>query len=208
MNQSPALYQAIEGLLNRQFEDNPPARKALAHLVGETLAVELNGTGVNVFLTARDEGISLGNDFDEEPGAIISGSPLALLAMVRSQREAAATASRSGVKVHGDPGVAQGFARLLGHLKPDWEEELSRLIGDAAAHRMGRAFRDLWSFGQSAGSRMGEGMATWLTAEGGELPTAEEAERFFDEVDTLRDDVERASVRLESSLARHRRPNA
>lgn len=204
MSDTPALLQPLESLLRRQLKDNSEARRALRQLHGETLALKLEGLNYDIYFRATDEGLKLNDKYADEPAAIISGTPLALASLAGGAGDAAAV-RRTGVTIHGDTAVAQSFQRLFELLKPDWEEELSRLVGDTVAHRIGEAARQFMGWSKDVGSRMTEDFAEFFTEESRDLPAKAETEAFYDDVDSLRDDVERAEARLkqvERRLAR------
>ena len=75
--------------------------------------------------------------------------------------------------------------------RPDLEEELSRFIGDAAAHRIAEIARGVGNWARDVRSTMGGNIREYLQEESRELPTRYEVERFSDQVATMRDDVER-----------------
>ena len=195
MSETPAFLVPLESLLRRQLKDNSEARRALRQLHGETLALKIEGVGLDIYFRATDDGLKLHTDFEDEPAAIISGTPLALASLAGGQADAAAV-RRTGVTIHGDTAVAQSFQRLFELIKPDWEEELSRLVGDTVAHRVGDAARQLLGWGKDVGTRMTEDFAEFFTEESRDLPAKAETEAFYDDVDRLRDDVDRAEARL------------
>ncbi len=197
MSTTPALLKPLEGLLNRQLKDNSDGRRALRKLHGETLAVKLEGVGFNIYFHALDDGLALHSDYDEEPAAIISGSVLALASLAGGAADAGAV-RRTGVTIHGDTAVAQSFQHLFELLKPDWEEELSRIVGDSVAHRIGDAARSFFGWGKDVSTRMTQDFAEYFTEESRDLPTKTEADDFLDDVDRLRDDVDRAAARMKN----------
>ena len=133
--------------------------------------------------------------------ATLTGTPFSLMQLASPKPEAAL---RSGaVHIEGDAEVAQTFSELLKHARPDFEEELSRVIGDVAAHQLGNVARSAVSFGKRAADTFAQNVAEYLTEEGRDLPTRIEADEFIAGVDKLRDDVERFEARL-AQLERHR----
>ena len=80
--------------------------------------------------------------------------------------------------------------------KPDLEEELSRVIGDVAAHQVADFARGIRNWARGACSTMGGNIREYLQEESRELPTRFEVDRFSQQVGELRDDVERVAARL------------
>jgi ubiquinone biosynthesis protein UbiJ len=85
---------------------------------------------------------------------------------------------------------------LLKAAQPDIEEELSRLIGDVAAHQVGKLARGALSFGKGLGDTFAQNVAEYLQEESRDAVTRIEVDEFVSAVDKLRDDVERAEARM------------
>ena len=100
------------------------------------------------------------------------------------------------VDLSGDAATAQRFQKLLDLAQPDIEEELSRVIGDVAAHRIAEIARGVGKWARDARATMGGNIREYLQEESREVPTRYEVERFTQQVGTLRDDVERIAARL------------
>ncbi|MFK8030171.1 MAG: SCP2 domain-containing protein [Gammaproteobacteria bacterium] len=194
INPLAGLFSAIESLLARQLEASTAARSRLARLDGKTLALELTGIGLNLYVHCSEDGVSLSSDFDEEADVIITGSPLAMLAFARSDAQ---EGIRGGsVKFTGDIGAAQDFQKLFASLSPDFEEELSRLVGDEAAYRVSSVVRDAFDFGKRAFDQLTQGVSAHLTEGSRDVATDSDINDFLEDVDRLRADVERAEARL------------
>jgi ubiquinone biosynthesis protein UbiJ len=101
------------------------------------------------------------------------------------------------VRLSGDTELAQRFGNALAGLDIDWEEQLSRLTGDVIAHQLGRQVRRGRDYARTLGKTVDLDLGEYLTEELRVLPSRNEAEAQFDEIDRLRDDVERAAARLE-----------
>ena len=79
---------------------------------------------------------------------------------------------------------------------------LSRYVGDAAAHQIGNAVRDLMSWGRDAAERLSKDLAEYLQYESRDLPPRHEVQDFLNNVDKLRDDAERLAARLQRAASR------
>lgn len=183
----------LESVLNRNIAASSIARGLCRKLAGRVLAVRFNGLPVAIRFQCDGERMTLDTDAGEA-NATLTGTPLALMQLAAPRPEAAL---RSGaVHIEGDAEVAQTFSELLKHARPDLEEELSRVIGDVAAHQIGDVVRSAMAFGKRAADTFSQNVAEYLQEEGRDLPTRIEADEFVAGVDKLRDDVERLDARI------------
>lgn len=183
----------FESLLNRNIAASSAAQAASRKLEGKRLCITLTGTPLQLTLHSLGDRVSIVASGDAAADAKLRGTPLSL---IRLMQDRTALTSQS-VHIEGDAEVVQTFAELLHAARPDLEEELSRLVGDVAAHQIGEATRGLLRFGQQARDTFARNVAEFLQEESRDLVTRTEADEFIADVDTLRDDVERLGARLE-----------
>ena len=192
-----ALFlKPLEDLLNRGVAASTEAAALCGRLVGKRLRLDLEGLpGSLEFGVDEPCAIRLTTGSDPDPDCMIRALPLGLLRAGVTVRADALSAG--GAEVHGDPVVAQDFQRLLNLARPDWEEELSRLIGDVAAHQLGTVARGLAGWGLKATDTLVQDAGEFLTEESRQVPTRYELEEFLDAVDGTRDDVDRLEARIQ-----------
>jgi len=190
------LTQAIENLLNRSLPRSPRARELCAALAGKRVRVEARGLGWVIIAESMNTSIRLTKESTDgqQPDADISGSLLSLAALAGSHPEE--VIQRGDVTIRGDAEVAQKFRELAMLLKPDVEEELSRLIGDSPAHQALRLVRLATGFGRRAAQTGVRNVAEYLAHERGDLVPRAEAEDFYRGVERLREDLDRVEARV------------
>jgi len=189
------LTQAIENLLNRNLPRSPRARELCESLAGKRVRVEARGLGWVVIAESLNTSIRLTRESTDgqAPDADISGSLLNLAALAGSHPEE--VIQRGDVTIRGDAEIAQKFRELAMLLKPDVEEELSRIIGDTPAHQALRLVRMATGFGRRAAETSVRNMAEYLAHERGDLVPRAEAEDFYRGVERLREDLDRVEAR-------------
>ncbi len=195
MNSLETLLRPVEMLLNRNIAASTPARELAAELLGKVVAIRLENTALAMYFTFEPDFVVLSGDSDAEPDVVIAGSLLTLARLATVPGDA--RFEPGTIDLTGNVEAARAFQRLLTHTRPDIEEELSGLIGDVAAHRLGLVASGMRSWANSARSTMAMNIREYLQEESRDLPTRYEVERFIREVDTLRDDVERLAARME-----------
>ncbi len=200
----------LESVVNRCIRESTRAGELLEDLDGRSLAIVVQGLGIRLRLGASRTHLTVSTSSarSEDSGAedsataSVEGTPLALLGLLR--RAGPEAFRESGVSLSGDAQTAEGFADLLGHARPDLEDELSRWIGDIAAHEVAGAARRTDDWARQAGSALSMNTSEFLQEEARQLPPRVEVNAFGRDVEHLRDDVERAAQRL-ARLEQHRR---
>ena len=194
MDPLEVALRPIANVLNRNIRATTPARELCEELAGTLVAVRVRDTSLAAWFVVHDDRLEIASDSDDEPDVLIEGS---LLTLARMAGAPGATAVRDGsLALSGDPQLAQKFQHLLNFAKPDIEEELSSVVGDVAAHRIGEFVRDLGRWTREATATMGGNIREYLQEESRDVPSRYEVERFNAQVSELRDDVDRLAARL------------
>ena len=190
-----ALLRPIADTLNRNIAETTPARELANKLDGSSVGIRVRDTSLAMYFVFNEETVNLTTEFAEEPDVVIGGSLITLARMMGGGGE---SAIRSGdVELTGDAATAQRFQKLLEFAKPDIEEEMSRYIGDIAAHRIGELARGVGDWARETRATMRDNVREYLQEENRSLPTRYEVEKFAEDVGVLRDDVERVAARLD-----------
>ena len=101
------------------------------------------------------------------------------------------------IEMQGDMELAHEISFLARHLTWDYEEDLSRVVGDIAARRVAEGARGMARFVREAGVRTAQGAAEYWTEESPLIASRVKVEDFVREVSELRDAVERLEKRIE-----------
>lgn len=208
----------LESMINRYIGESSRAGELLESLDGRSLAIVVRGLGFRLRLqslktrlavsvesaTSTAATATANNSAAESSSATatVEGTPPVLLGLLGKAE--AEGFRESGAEQSGDVATAVAFAELLRHARPDLEEELSRLIGDIAAHEVAGAARRTDDWAREAGSALTMNTSEFLQEEARQLPPRVEVNAFGRDVEYLRDDVERAAQRL-ARLEQHRR---
>ena len=186
------LLASIEKILNRSLPRSPRAQALAVALAGKSLAVEMTGAGP-VVICSTGARLRVERGSAAAADASLSAGPFTLLALAAGQSQ---TPSQTGGVLRGDSEVAQKFSELLGLLRPDPEEELAQLVGDAPAHHLGRLLRGVLAFGERAMQTSVTNVAEYLAHERRDLVPRAEGRQLLDGVDALREAVDRFEARL------------
>ena len=200
MPATPVWLAAIESLLNRGIDQSIRA-SALSGRLNRT-SMELRIEGFAPIRIAMSSGhLALASGGGAGANAVIAGSLLALLDLgarpgFARREDSAAPRVAERVQITGDAEIAARYRDLLELARPDWEEELSRRIGDLPARRLSLAARAVLSWARGFARTAGANVAEYLQEESRALVSRPEVEEFLAKVDELRETADRVEARL------------
>lgn len=194
-----ALTTPATAVINHLLAQESWAREALARHAGKLACIDLGVTRLSLRVAA-DGLLEAGSD--DAPASVTIRLQLADLPLIAQDRSRAL----SHVKIEGDAEFANTMSQLANGLRWDAEHDLERVLGPIAARRVATGASQALVQAGSAGRRLAENMAEFLTEERALLVRPRAREAFADDVIRLRDDVERTAkriARLEQKLAQH-----
>ena len=195
----PSLLAAGPALaaLNHLLAGQPWLRERLMPFAGCTVLLE-------VFPAALRASIGADGAFsrsDAEPQASIRMSPLTLMRLQMGDERA-----RNEIATAGDGALAATVGGVLRELRWDAEEDLSRIIGDVAAHRLSETAKAAMAWPGAAAASFAGAAAEYLTEEQPLIARKDDLQRWIREVDELREAVDRLDKRLEKLQLRRAAP--
>lgn len=191
----------LQSAFNRCLAFDTLSRSRFAKLQGKVIAIELQSVGVTVFVMPEAAQVALRAVHEGEVDVTLSGSPFAFARMGMAD-DSADSLFKGDVTLQGDSALGQRFGEIVKDLDIDWEEMASRVMGDALAHKLGDAVRGgaAWSRDNFASSQ--QTLAEYLQEELRQLPVRDEVDDFLTNVDTLRNDVDRAEARIKRLMGK------
>jgi ubiquinone biosynthesis protein UbiJ len=165
-------------------------KQSLREHAGQTAAFELFPARIAVTIDA--EGMLAPAASAAVPAVVIRVTHATLLKVLAGDEDAWRKAN-----IEGDTEFAATIAKLAANLRWDVEEDLSKVFGDIAARRMAQTGRVAAAWPKHAAIELATNVAEYLTEETHTLVTPLQAEDFVNDVDQLRDAVERLDKRIE-----------
>jgi ubiquinone biosynthesis protein UbiJ len=176
--------------LNRLLAAEDWARQRLAPFAGET--VELRAPPLPALRFCILPGGTV-EAAQAEPELTMTFKPQLLAALARGEEHA-----MRAVEVHGDERLAAEVLVLARHLRWDVEEDLARIFGDVAAHRLGEAARAFAAWHLDAAQRLATALADYATEERQVLTRRADLDAFAESLAALRDAIARLDKRIAS----------
>jgi ubiquinone biosynthesis protein UbiJ len=181
------------------LQSDPTTLDRLAELDGKVIALDFESTDVTFYMFPTPAGIRLRNEWDGEVDVHMKGTPSELAKMGMASKSPV-TPGKINIKIEGDLHVGQHFKKILDDMQIDWEELLSQHIGDIAAHHASRFLRGLHKRVNEVIKTTANNGSEFLRFEAGMLPADWRVSEFIDDVDSIREDVDRLTMRVERLL--------
>lgn len=189
-----AVYATLERAINGALAYDPASQKRLAALGDKTLHIRCSAPKLDTFVRLEGGQVLVQQACEAPIDTELSGTLPALAALGLTGGHSLAD---SGVKVMGSTGLLIELQAIAADLDIDWEEPISRLLGDVAGPSLAGALRSGFGWlkqrGQSFAQRSGE----FISEELGSTPSPNELTAFNRDVDLLREDSERLQARLD-----------
>ncbi len=197
------LEEILSRAVSRLLKTNADTTTRLVALQGQVIEIALRDSARSAFAVAGAHGVHLRRRHDGPVAVKVSGRFADFIAYARASRRGDSLGA-GRIEIAGDLAVAQQVQALLADLKIDWEELLSRAIGDVPAHQVGRAARAVFAFGREAFAKLERDTADYLHHESQLVPRREDLDQFGRAVFRLADDIDRLAVRVQR--LRERKP--
>lgn len=168
----------LSSLINRILDRDPEKSAQLEKYHGKILQLELLPIALNLYLIIENNHLNITRE---------SNTPADATIRITTHKD---------IEVMGDLIFLQEFKNILAEIDPDWEESLSHIVGDPIAHQVGEFLRQANKTQKDFRATFGRNLTEYLQEETDCLPTREEVEDFYTEVDTLHHDTERLEARL------------
>jgi len=193
------LSGSVAAAVNHLLRDAEWARARLQPFAGCTVRFEI--PPLSAAFAVGADGCLLPAGSHAQTATVVRFTAVGLLRLFWLHDESA----RRDAQVEGDTAFASALIGVLGGLRWDTEEDLSRLVGDVAARRLAQAASGLLTWQSKAASNLAHALAEYWTEEQPLLVGREALRPFLQAVDMLRDDVERLEKRVDR-MARSLKP--
>lgn len=205
---SPSLFESLKPLagrvletaLNRALALDPETRAELRTLDGQRLRLQLEAPPLALELRVDGEALRVGPALDAEPDLGVRGPLSALLSQLPPLRGSGTPSGK--LRIEGDAELARRLQHLARGFRPDWDAPFAEVLGPMLGPQVARVLREGLAFASTQAATVARHGADYLTEESRDLVGKDELNAFLDDVDALRDRVERAAARLAAWEAR------
>jgi ubiquinone biosynthesis protein UbiJ len=180
----------ITRFLQHITEQNNWSREYLQPFAGKVVQFDFVLTKANL-LILEDGSLSIAGE-TAAPEATIHAPPSLALRIMAGDESA-----KMLIKVDGDAHLATEISKVLQHMRWDIEEDLSKVVGDIAAFKIGEVSKKMFAETKKQSINAAEMLSEYWQEEKNILAKKRHVEAFNANVDTLVSDVARFEKRLQ-----------
>ena len=159
--------------------------------IGKVIGISLESLSP-VYFRINDEGLEVIEEAPLHCDTTFTGPISAFVNMILTKKS-----THSGLHIKGDMECAKALYDCWDHLDVDWEDKLARIFGDNMAHFIMQGVQHSKQWVSQTHQARTEDLGAYLQDEVGLLPSKSEVKTLFQNIDSLRHDVERFEAKLQ-----------
>lgn len=189
------LLSTIETAINAWLKLDGEAMPQFASMQYKVIRLHITGLELNLYFLPGTDNIQVLSQYEGDADTTIHGSPMALMRLSQSD-DAGKTMLDTDARVEGDTALGMRFSAILKSVDIDWEEFLSKAVGDIIAHQAGSIASEATGWVKDSTQAMRKNLGEYLTEES-QLTVAEaELASYMDQIDEMRMDTDRLDARV------------
>jgi len=194
---SDMFLQTLSRATNVYLKLDPTSEDRLKPLEGHSIALEIDGLPITLFLSVDNAELTFTLLSDQAPDTTLHGTPLAFARLATTDdQQKLRELLHDKVSIRGDVDIGQHFRDLIAKLDIDWEGLVAEVTGDVVAFQIGEGFRFMREGIQDISSNLARNVGEFMQEEADLTPPKTLLDEFCHDIDELRADVERSSARL------------
>jgi ubiquinone biosynthesis protein UbiJ len=189
------LGAALEFAIKRAVALDAGTREKIAKLDGRRIGVELKPLDLALAITVDHDRLCVGPHWDRDRDLNLRASPASLLAFAM-RRGDDSMLPPGKVDISGDAELARQFEKILRDFRPDFEEAFAQTFGDVLGVPIARVVGSAFAWTRDSAKSITLDAVEFVRDESRDAVASPEAEKFFDEVDDLRERTDRLDARI------------
>jgi len=189
------VLTGLESATNKYLELDPDTIKRIGELSGKVIKLDIYDWNLQFYILPQPQGLELVDTYRAKVDTSIRGKLINLVS-ISAQGATGSALFENQIDIEGDTDTGEKMRDILQKIDIDWEEHLSRCVGDVAAHKVAEGARDSAGFAKHAAKSLCDNITEYLKHEAKILPSKQQLENYYCDVNTLRDDVERMEARV------------
>ena len=186
----------LESVINRYLALDPEMLGKLAEFGGKVIKLEMTGINKTLYMLPNEGGVQVLAEYDGDADTVLRGTPISLFKMGLVSN-AANLLLKGEIEISGDTRLGHQFKNVFSQMDIDWSEPLADLVGDGLAYQLQQTGSKLGRWGKQSVRSVSSSFSEYLQEESRDVVTETELEIFNEDVDRLRNDVDRLQAKTD-----------
>lgn len=195
--------KALQIAINKALALDEDMSVKLQALNNKTLEMVITPLNANFFILFQGSEILLLDQYDSPADTVIHSNPLGLIRLSLLPASKARSLFNDKIRMSGDIELGQKVKQLFDEVDIDWEGHLAYFTGDVVAHKIGSLVRKGLHLKKQYDRSVCLNISEYFQEELGVLPSKNEVEDFFSDVDHLSLSVERLQAQVTHLISCH-----
>jgi ubiquinone biosynthesis protein UbiJ len=176
-------------LLQHLISQNSWANAMLQPFAGKSVQFKIASLSTSL-LILENGSLAIAGETNIPDATVAMSLSLALRLMAKDE------SAKMQISIEGDAHLAAELAKVFANMRWDYEDDLSKLVGDIPANKIGTLSRDAAKSVKETGINLAEMLSEYWQEENPMIAKKRHVEAFITQADTLRADVDRFEKRL------------
>ena len=187
------LGAVLESVLNLALRVDPDLPSDLRALEGRSIALTWAGPQWGLRLSVVDGQLRVGPN-DGEADLSLATTLTGLIGLLRPDAARSLPAGR--VQIAGDAELLRRIEQIAKRFAPDWDAAFAQHLGPTLGPQIGRALAGALRGARGSAQSLAESASEYVREESRDVASRRELDEFADDVDHVRDAVERIEARV------------
>lgn len=195
MQLSISVLASIETSLNAWLRLDKKTLPKFNNMQGKIICLHIRGLELKLYFLPDKNDIAVMGNYAGDPDTTIKGAPMTLMRLGMSTNSGK-TLLESDASIEGDTQLGAEFSRILSEVEIDWEDLLSKFVGDIIADEIGQVAYNSREWAQDRHQALRTNTSEYLLEDAQLTPATEEVNYYLDQVDELRMSVDRLEAKI------------
>jgi ubiquinone biosynthesis protein UbiJ len=195
MQLSISVLASIETSLNAWLTLDKKILPKFNNMQGKIICLHIRGLELKLYFLPDQNDIAVMGNYAGEPDTTIKGAPMTLMRLGMSTHSGK-TLLESEASIEGDTQLGAEFSRILSEVEIDWEDQLSKFVGDIIADEIGQVAYNSREWAKDKGQAIRVNTSEYLIEDAQLTPATEEVNYYLNQVDELRMSVDRLEAKI------------
>ncbi len=191
----------LESVINRYLALDPEMLDKLAEFSGKVVKLEVTGINKVFYMLPNERGIQIFTEHEGSADTVLRGTPVSLFKMGLVSNTASLLL-KGEIEITGDTRLGHQFKNIFSQIDIDWSEPLANLVGDSLAYQIQQTGNKFGRWGKESVKSVSTSFSEYLQEESRDVVTDTELNIFYDEVDQLRNDVDRLQAKINAIITK------